>query len=178
MIPTRTSRPFGRTSPRVSDTDVARLIDRAIELRARAHREIGYAAVNTGCDGRRRTTMFDGSVCQTDGEVCIATRQDGVSACIEAPTQGNGLTMQAVVYSAPACQPVAGWWILDSAGYLYQIPTDLVTALDVFPVPASGPSGLSLVRAGTWARLRCAEALTPPADNGAGSCTWIPLGGA
>lgn len=172
MIPTRSSRPFGRTSPRVSDTDLARLIDRTIELRVKAKREQGYAAVNVGCDGRKRTTMFDGSVCQTEGEVCIATRQDGISACIEAPTQGNGLTLATVAYRAAVCEPVTGWWILDNAGDLYRIPTDLCTVRTIYPVEAYGGEGYDLVRAGTWDRLRCSAALTPPTNNEEGSCTW------
>lgn len=174
MIPTRTSRPFGRVSPRVSDTDLARLIDRTIQLRVDAKREQGFAATNVGCDGRKRTTMFDGSVCQTDGEVCIATRQDGISACIEAPTQGNGLTSSTVTFSAPVCAPVTGWYLLDDEGYLYKIPAGLTTpAAPYWPLTEPGLSSTySFVRAGTWARLMCAAALTPPVDNDDGGSEW------
>lgn len=175
MIPTRTSRPFGRTSPRVSDTDLARLIDATIKMRVDAKRDLGFAATNIGCDGRKRTTMFDGSVCQAEGEVCIAERQDGISACINAPTQGNGLTMFSVTFSAPVCEPVTGWWVLDDSGNLYRVPTDLQTVRDVYPVEVFGAEAYDMIRAGTWGDLRCAAALTPPTDNDDGSVTWISV---
>jgi len=177
MIPTRSSRPFGRVSPRFSDTDLARLIDRTVAMRIDAKREQGFAAVNVGCDGRKRTTMFDGSACQEAGEVCIAARQDGISACLNAPTQGNGLTQQTVVFTNPACAPVTGWWILDDDGYLYRVPAGLQTDYTYWPPsPLPDPVGYDFVRSGTWDRLMCAAALTPPVDNSDGGCEWVEFG--
>lgn len=177
MIPTRTSRPFGRVSPRVSDVDLARLIDQTIALRVNAKREQGFAATNTGCDGRRRTTMFDGSVCQTEGEVCIATRQDGISACIEAPTQGNGLTMLTVTFVAPVCEPVTGYWLVDAQGYMYQIPQSLIDAAPYWPLTdeAMPEPLITLTRAGTWVRLTCG-AYFVASLNGEGGAEWINIG--
>lgn len=176
MIPTRTSRPFGRISPRVSDTDLARLIDRTIEMRVKAKREQGYAAVNTGCDGRKRTTMFDGSVCQVEGEVCIATRQDGISACIEAPTQGNGLLSQSIVFASPVCIPATGLFLLDAAGYLYRVP-DALTGTPAYwpPEDVAAPEALVvLVRAGSYAQLLCgAEPDLFPVEGGP---EWVNVG--
>jgi len=177
MIPTRTSRPFGRISPRVSDVDLARLIDRTIEMRVKAKREQGFAAFSTGCDGRRRTTMFDGSVCQAEGEVCIATRQDGISACIETPTQGNGLTTQSVTFAAAVCSPVTGWWIVDAEGYMYRVPQALIDAAAYWPLTEAGtPSAVALARSKTWAALMCGAALSIPL-NGEGGGEWTLGGG-
>ncbi len=177
MIPTRTSRPFGRVSPRVSDTDLARLIERTIEMRVKAKREQGFAAFSTGCDGRRRTTMFDGSVCQAEGEVCIATRQDGISACIEAPTQGNGLTTQGITFTNAVCAPATGWWIVDEKGYMYRVPQSLIDAAPYWPMSADPHTfdSYTLLRSGTWAKLMCGAALVIPL-NGDGGAKWIRVG--
>ncbi len=175
MIPTRSSRALGRVSPGATVNDLARLIHRTVDLAVAAKREQGYAAVNIGCDGRKRTTMFDGSACQTSGEVCIATRQDGITACIEAPTQGNGLTMQSVVFAAPVCEPVTGWWIVDADGYMYRVPQTLIDAAPYWPMSETSGAGVTLVRAGTWARLMCGADLTI-ALNGDGGAQWVNEG--
>ena len=177
MIPPAFSFPFGRPSPKLSEVDLARLITQITQAAAAAHHEQGWAAVSIGCDGRRRTTMFDGSVCQTEGEVCIATRQDGISACIDAPTQGNGLTSQSIVFKAPSCTPATGWYVLDDDGFLYRIPAGLIEAYAYWP-PEWLPSSptYDLVRSGTWGRLMCADELGMPALHGFGGGGWIPIG--
>lgn len=177
MIPPAFSFPFGRPSPKLSEVDVARLITQITQAAAAAHHEQGWAAVSIGCDGRRRTTMFDGSVCQTEGEVCIATRQDGISACIDAPTQGNGLTSQSIVFKAPACTPATGWYVLDDDGFLYRIPAGLTEPYTYWPPePMSDYGGFDLVRSGTWGALMCAEELAGVGLSGYGSRGWVQLG--
>lgn len=173
MIPPSNSRPFGRVLTPLSEIDLARLIVRTGQLAAEAHHEQGWAAFAIGCDGRKRTTIFDGSACQVEGEVCLAQRQDGISSCIDAPARGSGLTSQAIVFKSAACEPVTGWWLLDDEGYLYKIPADLVTAVAYYPEdPATAGRRYDLVRSGTWAVLMCGDALTPPVDNGEGGCEW------
>lgn len=177
MIPPAFSFPFGRPSPKLSEVDLARLITRTIQAATAAHHEQGWAAVSIGCDGRRRTTMFDGSVCQTAGEVCIAQRQDGISACIDAPTQGNGLTSQSIVFKAPACTPVAGWYVLDEDGFLYRIPAGLTEPYTYWPPESmSDYGGFDLVRSGTWGALMCAEELAGVGLSGYGPRGWVQLG--
>lgn len=173
MIPRSISRPFGRPSPVLAEVDLAKLINRTIALAVSSHHELGFATVSVGCDGRKRTTFIDGSNCQVVGEVCIAQRQDGISSCIDTPSQGNGMVVQSITFVAPVCSPVTGWHLLDSAGYLYRIPEGLITAAPYWP-PVAPPSGIyDLVRAGTWATLMCAAALAPVVLNGDGGSTWI-----
>lgn len=172
MIPPSLSAPFGRPSPEPREPDLAALILRTIGLTVAAHREQGWAAVSIGCDGRKRTTLFDGSACQTEGDVCIATRQDGISACIDAPAQGAGLNVQSITFAAPGCSPVTGWYILDDQGYLYRIPAALLEAVAYWPPAAlPGPSVYDLVRAGSWAALMCADPVAPTL-NDEGASTW------
>lgn len=171
MIPVRTSRPFGRFSPQPSEIDLAQLINRTVRWAVDNKRELGFAAVNVGCDGKTRTTMFDGSSCQVSGEVCIAERQDGISACIQAPTQGNGLTFQSVAFKAPVCIPVTGWWIVDALGFMYRVPQSLIDATPGWPANEAMGVGVTLMRAGTWAKLMCGAALAIPL-NGEGGAVW------
>lgn len=172
MIPTRSSRPPVLASPGMTQMDLAKLIHRVVKMAVDGKRELGFAAVNVGCDGRERTTMFDGSSCQTEGEVCLAERQDGVTTCLSRPKQGNGLTFQSIAFTAPVCEPVTGWWIVDSAGYMYRVPQELIDAAPYWPLtPASVPTSVTLLRTGTWARLMCGAALTVPL-NGDGGAVW------
>ncbi len=175
MIPPSISRPFGRPSPRPSEADLASLILRTVRLAVEGKREQGYAAVNVGCDGRKRTTLFDGSVCQTEGDVCIAVRQDGISACIDTPAQGAGLTSQSIVFTAPVCEPVTGWWIVDALGYMYRVPQTLIDAAPYWPMGADPTYGtaIALARAQTWARLMCGAALAVPLNGDGGGEWWI-----
>ena len=176
MIPPSTSRPFGRPSPRLEEVDLAKIIARTIRMAVDAKRELGFAAISTGCDGRRRTTFFDGSACQTEGEVCVAERQDGVSACLDVSMQGSGIDFRSISFQPAPCAPVTGWYILDDRGNLYRIPSGLLEAVPYWPpVGTWDPAGLDLVRSGTWAKLMCAAALVPPTDNDDGTSTWATL---
>ena len=181
MIPPDTSRAFGSIlaspSPRLTEVDLAKIIDRTVKMAIAAKRQLGFAAVTTGCDGVRRTSMFDGSACQTEGDsVCIAERQDGITACLQVPMQGSGIVFQSISFRSVPCAPVTGWYILDSAGFLYRIPTGLITTVPYWPQAAlPSPGVYDLVRSGTWARLMCAEPLTPPVLNGLGSAVWYVI---
>lgn len=173
MIPPSNSRPFGRVLTPLSEIDLARLIVRTGQLAAEAHHEQGWAAFAIGCDGRKRTTFFDGSACQVEGEVCLAQRQDGISSCIDAPARGSGLISQSITFKEAACEPVTGWYLLDNEGYLYRIPADLVTAVSYWPVAAVGVGRrYDLVRSGTWAALMCADPIAPPPNNSTGGSVW------
>ena len=171
---------FGRLaepSPQQTERDLARLINRTAELAAAARHQLGFAAVNLGCDGVTRVTMFDGSSCQTSGDVCLATREEGITVCLDAP-RGNGLNFQRVAFSAPDCSPVTGWWLVDSEGYMYRVPTALITAPADWPMsvdPAVPEPAVTLVRAGTWAKLMCAAALEIGLGRGPGSW-WVNVG--
>ncbi|HAM57440.1 MAG TPA: hypothetical protein DCQ64_19310 [Candidatus Rokubacteria bacterium] len=176
MIPRSISRPFGRSSPQLSEVDLAKLIDRTIALAVAGHHELGFATVSIDCSGRKRTTFIDGSSCQVSGEVCIAQRQDGITACIDTPSQGNGMTVQSITFSAPVCVPATGWYILDSLGYLYRIPADLLVTVPYWPQAAlPSPGVYDLVRSDTWARLMCAADLDPAALNGDGDSEWFVI---
>lgn len=182
MIPPTTSRAFGSIlaspSPRLSEIDLAKIIDRTVRMAIDAKRQLGFAAITTGCDGQKRTSMFDGSACQTEGtQVCIAERQDGITACLEVPMQGAGIVFQSISFRSVPCAPVTGWYVLDDEGYLYRIPTALTApAAPYWPseTPASEGS-FDLVRAGTWAALMCAAALAPPTLNGDGNSEWFVI---
>ena len=171
---------FGRLaepSPQQTERDLARLIHRTAELAAAARHQIGFAAVNLGCDGVRRVTMFDGSSCQTSGDVCLATREEGITVCLDAP-RGNGLNFQRVAFSAPDCAPVTGWWLLDSEGYLYRVPAGLIAAAPYWPMvadPTVPEPAVTLVRAGTWAKLMCGAELEIDI-NASGGAEWFRSG--
>jgi hypothetical protein len=178
MIPTSFLSRLSLPSPQQTERDLARLIHRTIELDRRANRQLGYAAVNIGCDGVRRVTMFDGSSCQTSGDVCLATREEGITVCLDTPS-GAGLAFQRIAFAAPACEPATGWWIVDAEGYLYRVPAGLITATPYWPMsadPAVPEPVVTLARAGTWARLMCGDALTIPL-NGDGGAQWQVLTG-
>lgn len=172
---------FGRLaepSPQQTERDLARLINRTAELAAAARHQLGFAAVNIGCDGVTRVTMFDGSSCQTSGDVCLATREEGITVCIDTP-RGNGLNFQRVAFSAPDCSPVTGWWLVDSEGYLYRVPAGLITATPYWPMsadPAVPEPAVTLVRAGTWARLMCGSSLAVPLAGEGGAEWGVSLG--
>ncbi len=173
MIPTSFLSRLSLPSPQQTERDLARLIHRTIELDRRANRQLGYAAVNIGCDGVRRVTMFDGSNCQTSGDVCLATREEGITVCLDTPS-GAGLAFQRITFAAPACAPVTGWWLLDSEGYMYRVPASLITAAPYWPMtadPAVPEPAVTLVRAGTWARLMCGGSITPTLNSRGGSST-------
>ena len=171
---------FGRLaepSPQQTERDLARLINRTAELSAAARHQLGFAAVNIGCDGVTRVTMFDGSSCQTSGDVCLATREEGITVCIDTP-RGNGLNFQRVAFSAPDCSPVTGWWLLDSEGYMYRVPASLVAAAPYWPMsadPAVPAPAVTLVRSGTWASLMCGAGLEVPL-NDIGGAEWYEYG--
>lgn len=171
MIPTSFLSRLSLPSPQQTERDLARLIHRTIELDRRASRQLGYAAVNIGCDGVRRVTMFDGSSCQTGGDVCLATREEGITVCLDTPS-GAGLAFQRITFAAPACEPVTGWWIVDAEGYMYRVPASLVAAAPYWPMtadPAVPAPAVTLVRSGTWAALMCAAPLTIPLNAGGGA---------
>ena len=173
MIPTSFLSRLSLPSPQQTERDLARLIHRTIELDRRANRQLGYAAVNIGCDGVRRVTMFDGSSCQTSGDVCLATREEGITVCLDTPS-GAGLAFQRVTFAAPACEPVTGWWLVDAEGYMYRVPQALIDAAPYWPMsadPSVPEQAVTLVRAGTWAKLMCGAGLTIPL-NGAGGSEW------
>jgi hypothetical protein len=182
MIPTSFLSRLSLPSPQQTERDLARLIHRTIELDRRANRQLGYAAVNVGCDGVRRVTMFDGSSCQTSGDVCLATREEGITVCLDTPS-GAGLAFQRIAFAAPACEPVTGWWIVDAEGYLYRVPASLITAAAYWPMtadPVIPEAAVTLVRAGTWARLMCGASVSLPLrgdggaiwEEGGGECGW------
>lgn len=179
MIPPSTSRPFGRPSPRLSEVDLAKIITRTIQMAVDAKRELGFAAVSTGCDGRQRTTFFDGSSCQTEGaEVCIAERQDGITACLQVQMQGSGIDFRSISFKPAPCSPVTGWYILDDRGFLYRIPSGLLTPVPYWPPVATwDPAGFDLVRSGSWAKLMCAAALVDPTlhGDGASAITYVAV---
>lgn len=171
MIPTRSSRPPVLASPGMTQMDLAKLIHRVVKMAVDGKRELGFAAVNVGCDGRERTTMFDGSSCQTEGEVCLAERQDGITTCLSRPKQGNGLTFQTIAFTAPVCEPATGWWIVDSAGYMYRVPQALIDAAPYWPPDFAPESGVAIVRSKAWAVLMCGTPLVVPL-NGDGGAAW------
>jgi hypothetical protein len=175
MIPTSFLSRLSLPSPQQTERDLARLIHRTIELDRRANRQLGYAAVNIGCDGVRRVTMFDGSSCQTSGDVCLATREEGITVCLDTPS-GAGLAFQRIAFAAPACEPVTGWWIVDAEGYMYKIPAGLITAAPYWPMsadPAVPAPAVTLVRSGTWAALMCGAGVEIPLNSGGGSEWYI-----
>lgn len=177
MIPTSFLSRLSLPSPQQTERDLARLIHRTIELDRRANRQLGYAAVNIGCDGVRRVTMFDGSSCQTSGDVCLATREEGITVCLDTPS-GAGLAFQRIAFAAPACEPVTGWWIVDSEGYMYRVPQSLIDAAAYWPMsadPAVPAPAVTLVRSGTWAALMCGAGLTITL-NGDGGAQWVNEG--
>lgn len=179
MIPVDTSRAFGSVlaspSPRLTEVDLAKIIDRTVRMAIDAKRQLGFASITTGCDGQRRTSFFDGSACQVEGDaVCIAERQDGITACLQVPMQGAGIVFQSISFRAVPCAPVTGWYVLDDEGYLYRIPTALVApASPYWPavVPLSEGS-FDLVRAGTWAALMCASPVAPTLNDD-GESEWF-----
>lgn len=176
MIPISFRRRINSPSPAEAERDLSLLIHQTVEAAVAAHHELGYAARNVGCDGRVRTTMFDGSVCQTDGDVCLATRQDGITACIEAPANGAGLDFRAVAFAAAECVAATGWFCLDSAGYLYRIPQSAIDAAPYWPVTEASPGGqLVLLRAGKWSKLMCGADLVL-VTNDVGGAEWINVG--
>ena len=174
MIPRSFSGRLAEPSPQQTERDLARLINRTAELAAAARHQLGYAAVNIGCDGITRVTMFDGSSCQVSGNVCLATREEGITVCLDTP-RGNGLNFQRVAFSAPDCAPVTGWWIVDATGYMYRLPQGLITPAPYWPMSAAAGAAVTLVRAGTWAKLMCGAALTI-ALNDAGGAQWVNEG--
>jgi hypothetical protein len=177
MIPTSFLSRLSLPSPQQTERDLARLIHRTIELDRRANRQLGYAAVNIGCDGVRRVTMFDGSSCQTSGDVCLATREEGITVCLDTPS-GNGLAFQRIAFESPACEPVTGWWLVDAEGYMYKVPAGLITAAPYWPMsadPAVPEPDVTLVRAGTWARLMCGAGIEVPL-NDVGGAEWYSYG--
>lgn len=120
--------------------------------------------------------MFDGSVCQTDGDVCLATRQDGITACIEAPANGAGLDFRSIAFAGAECVPVTGLWIVDSDGYMYRVPSTLNGVAPYWPPT---PLGLAeplivLVRSGKWTKLMCSELVL--FTNDGGGAEWINVG--
>ncbi len=182
MIPNSFYGRLAQPSPQQTERDLARLIHRTVDLAMRAKRELGYAAVNVGCDNVRRVTMFDGSACQVDGDVCLATREEGITVCLDSP-RGAGLNFQSVSFAAPACASVTGWWIVDAEGYLYRVPASLITAAAYWPMtadPVIPEAAVTLVRAGTWARLMCGASVSLPLrgdggaiwEEGGGECGW------
>lgn len=179
MIPVDTSRAFGSVlaspSPRLTEVDLAKIIDRTVRMAIDAKRQLGFASITTGCDGQKRTSFFDGSACQVEGEaVCIAERQDGITACLQVPMQGSGIVFQSISFRSVPCAPVTGWYVLDDEGYLYRIPTALTTpASPYWPavVPLSEGS-FDLVRAGTWAALMCASPVAPTLNDD-GDSEWF-----
>jgi len=176
VIPISFRRRINSPSPAEAERDLSLLIHRTVEAAVAAHHELGYAARNVGCDGRVRTTMFDGSVCQTDGDVCLATRQDGITACIEAPANGAGLDFRAVAFAGAECVAATGWFCLDSAGYLYRIPQSAIDVAPYWPVTEASPGGqLVLLRAGKWSKLMCGSDLFLP-TNGMGGAEWNNVG--
>lgn len=175
MIPRSFLNRLSEPSPEQTERDLARMIHQTVELAAKARQELGYAAVNLGCDGVQRVTMFDGSACQTSGDVCLATRQDGITVCLDSPARGNGLTFQSIAFAAPDCQPVTGWWIVDASGYMYRVPQALIDAAPYWPMSEAAGTAVTLVRAQTWAKLMCGAALAI-ALNGDGGATWVNEG--
>lgn len=182
MIPPDTSRAFGSVlaspSPRLTEVDLAKIIDRTVKMAIAAKRQLGFAAITTGCDGVRRTSMFDGSACQVEGDaVCVAERQDGITACLQVPMQGSGIVFQSISFRSVPCVPATGWYVLDDEGYLYRIPADLLVPVDYWPVETD-VSGrrYDLVRAGAWDVVMCAAPLTPPTLNGEGSSLFVDYG--
>lgn len=182
MIPTSFLSRLSLPSPQQTERDLARLIHRTIELDRRANRQLGYAAVNVGCDNVRRVTMFDGSSCQTSGDVCLATREEGITVCLDTPS-GAGLAFQRIAFAAPACEPVTGWWLVDAEGYLYRVPQSLIDAVPYWPMsadPVVPEPAVTLVRSGTWARLMCGAGVSLPLrgdggavwEEGGGECGW------
>lgn len=171
MIPTSFLSRLSLPSPQQTERDLARLIHRTIELDRRANRQLGYAAVNIGCDGVRRVTMFDGSSCQTSGDVCLATREEGITVCLDTPS-GAGLAFQRIAFDTPACEPVTGWWLVDAEGYMYRVPASLVAAAPYWPMsadPAVPAPAVTLVRSGTWAALMCGAGIEIPLQDGGGA---------
>jgi len=176
VIPISFRRRINSPSPAEAERDLSLLIHQTVEAAVAAHHELGYAARNVGCDGRVRTTMFDGSTCQTDGDVCLATRQDGITACIEAPANGAGLDFRAVAFAGAECVAATGWFCLDSAGYLYRIPQSAIDVAPYWPVTEASPGGqLVLLRAGKWSKLMCGADLVLVTNDGGGA-EWINVG--
>lgn len=174
MIPSSFFGRLAEPSPQQTERDLARLIHRTVEMAAAARHVLGYAAVNLGCDGITRVTMFDGSSCQTSGNVCLATREEGITVCLDTP-RGNGLNFQRVAFSAPDCAPVTGWWIVDATGYMYRLPQGLITPAPYWPMSEATGTAVTLVRAQTWAQLMCGAALTLTL-NGDGGAQWVNEG--
>ena len=176
MIPISFRRRINSPSPAEAERDLSLLIHQTVEAAVAAHRELGYAATNVGCDGRVRTTMFDGSACQTDGDVCLATRQDGITACIDAPANGAGLDFRSIAFAGAECVPATGLWIVDSRGYMYRVPVSLTGVAPYWPPT---PLGLAepvvvFLRAGKWTKLMCSE-LSLFLNQGGGA-EWVNVG--